>query len=237
MVENKGKDVTSAPAGSLSSADDTARFLEAVKRAPGIAPGRGRLAFALDATASRQPTWNLACDIQSGMFAAAARHGGLDMQIVYYRGQGECRASPFVGDAATLGRLMGSIGCEGGLTQINRVLSHLLSEAERSGLRAAVFVGDALEENEDRLHALAGQLALRGVRLFVFQEGDDPQVERCFRALAAVTGGAYCRFDARAGAQLRQLLEAVAAYAAGGRAALTARRDAGALKLIAALGG
>ncbi|MGE4372947.1 MAG: VWA domain-containing protein [Xanthobacter sp.] len=221
----------------VSSADDVARFLQAAKAAPPARPamGRGRLAFALDATGSRQPTWTLACDIQADMFAAAETYGGLDMQIVYYRGMNECRASPFVSDAATLKRLMNKISCMGGLTQIHRVLGHLEKEAERSGLRAAIFVGDALEESPDALHAAAGQLALRGVKLFMFQEGQDWQVEQTFRALAQITGGAYCRFDARAGAQLRALLAAVAAYAAGGRAALENRRDEGARKLLAAL--
>ncbi|MGR7996394.1 VWA domain-containing protein [Xanthobacter sp. ZOL 2024] len=220
-----------------SSGADIARFLADVKsRAPvrGGA-GEGRLAFALDATASRQPTWSLACEIQADMFAAAAEHGGLAMQIIYYRGHDECRASPFVADAATLRRLMGRISCEGGLTQIHRVLGHLGKEAERSGLKAAVFIGDALEEDEDALHAAAGQLALRGVRLFMFQEGRDLRVERAFRGLARVTGGAYCQFDARAGAQLRALLSAVAAYAAGGTRALEARGDAEARRLLTAL--
>lgn len=222
-----------------SSDTDIARFLAAVRAAAPLraGEGRGRLAFALDATASRQPTWSLACEIQADMFAAAAAHGGLQMQIVYYRGRDECRASPFVADASTLRRLMGRIACEGGLTQIHRVLAHLAREAERSGLRAAVFVGDALEEDVEALHVAAGQLALRGVRLFMFQEGENPGVERAFRALAQVTGGAYCRFDVRAGDELRALLSAVAAYAAGGRPALEARGDAGARRLLLALGG
>ncbi|MGQ3672804.1 VWA domain-containing protein [Xanthobacter sp. TB0136] len=227
---------TSGPV-QASSAEDVARFLQAVKATPSARPatGTGRLAFALDATGSRQPTWSLACDIQADMFAAAAAYGGLEMQIVYYRGIDECRASPFVADAGTLRRLMSKIHCMGGLTQIHRVLGHLQKEAERSGLKAAVFVGDALEEDPDALHAAAGQLALRGVRLFMFQEGHDWQVEETFRALAKITGGAYCRFDAHAAAQLRALLAAVAAYAAGGRPALEARRDDGARLLLAAL--
>lgn len=243
--ETKGKLAArgaAAPAKS-SSETDIARFLADVRA---VAPlrageGRGRLAFALDATASRQPTWSLACEIQADMFAAAAAHGGLEMQIVYYRGRNECRASPFVSDATTLRRLMSRIACEGGLTQIHRVLAHLEREAERSGLKAAVFVGDALEEEAEALLAAAGQLALRGVRLFMFQEGADaganPAVERTFRALARITGGAYCRFDVQAGAELRALLSAVAAYAAGGRPALEARGDTGARQLLLALGG
>lgn len=220
-----------------SSPRDVADFLRAAGDvAPSRGEGRGRLAFALDATASRQPTWALACDIQADMFAAAAAHGGLRMQIVYYRGHDECRASPFMDDAAALRALMGRISCEGGLTQIRRMLEHLAREAERSGLKAAVFVGDALEEDVEAITAAAGQLALRGVKLFMFQEGPDPRVERAFRAVAAITGGAYCRFDATAGAELRALLAAVAAYAAGGQAALTARADAGTRRLLAAMG-
>lgn len=221
-----------------SSAGDIAAFLSAAKAVGGTmaADGKGRLAFALDATASRQPTWALACDIQADMLAAASAHGGLKLQIVYYRGHDECRASPFLDDEAALRRLMGRIGCEGGLTQIRRVLEHLAKEADRSGLKAAVFVGDAMEEEPEALYAAAGQLALRGVRLFMFQEGDDPRVEKVFRAVARVTKGAFCRFDVRAGHELRALLSAVAAYAAGGRTALAARQDAGAVRLLTALG-
>lgn len=238
--ETKGKLPEAKAAGTVpvSNAAEVEAFLAAARSMPPARPadGRGRLSFALDATGSRQPTWALACDIQADMFAAAAAHGGLDMQIVYYRGQDECRASPFVGDAATLGGMMRRISCVGGLTQINRILGHLGREAERSGLRAAVFVGDAVEEDPASLKEAAGQLALRGVKLFMFQEGHDARVEDVFRALAQVTGGAWCRFDPSAPGELRQLLAAVAAYAAGGRMALTARRDAGAQRLITAMG-
>lgn len=238
--DSKGKLAETGAAASVpvSGASEVEAFLAAARSMPPARPadGRGRLSFALDATGSRQPTWALACDIQADMFASAAAHGGLDMQIVYYRGQDECRASPFVRDAATLGGMMRRISCMGGLTQINRVLGHLGKEAERSGLRAAVFVGDAVEEDPAALKEAAGQLALRGVKLFVFQEGHDARVEDVFRGLAQVTGGAWCRFDPSAAGELRQLLAAVAAYAAGGQRALTSRRDDGARRLIAAMG-
>lgn len=238
--ETRGKlpEAASGRAVPVSEAAEVEAFLAAARGLPPVRPsdGRGRLAFALDATGSRQPTWALACDIQADMFAAAAAHGGLDIQIVYYRGQDECRASPFVRDAATLGGMMRRISCVGGLTQINRILLHLGKEAERSGLKAAVFVGDAVEEDPAALKETAGQLALRGVKLFMFQEGHDVRVEDVFRGLAQVTGGAWCRFDPSAPAELRQLLAAVAAYAAGGQSALTDRRDAGARRLIAAMG-
>jgi hypothetical protein len=59
-----------------------------------------------------------------------------------------------------------------------------------------------------------------GVRSFVFQEWDDPTAELAFRQIAKLTQGAYCRFDAKSADQLRELLGAVAAYAAGGLSAL-----------------
>jgi hypothetical protein len=59
-----------------------------------------------------------------------------------------------------------------------------------------------------------------GVRAFLFQEGANPQAERAFRHIAKLTNGAHCRFDSSSPQQLRDLLGAVAAYAAGGRQAL-----------------
>jgi hypothetical protein len=203
-----------------SSADEIAAF---VARARALAPapaGTGRLVFALDATMSRQPTWDLACTLQAEMFREAAAVGGLEIQLVYFRGAAECRAGPWLSDGAQLARLMARITVEGGHTQIHKVLSQARREAVAQGIRALVFVGDAVEENVDDLCAKAGELALLGVPVFMFQEGAMPEVERAFREIARVSGGAYGRFDAGAAAQLRDLLRAVAAYAAGGRDAL-----------------
>ncbi|MDR6950900.1 hypothetical protein J2X65_000243 [Ancylobacter sp. 3268] len=230
----------SSPAASAGS--EVAAFLaEVAARPPASAAGeaRGRLIFALDATMSRQPTWDLACTLQAGMFEEAAAIGGLDMQLVYYRGIHECRASGWVGDGRRLGALMARIDCRGGRTQIGRVLAHAGSEAERARIGAVVFVGDAMEEALDDLCAKAGPLALRGVPVFLFQEGRDPVAERGFREIARLTGGAWCRFDAGAAEQLSALLRAAARYAAGGRQALTALANAspGAKQLLAAMSG
>lgn len=53
-------------------------FLRQVKAMPAMraAAGRGRLIFALDATASRAPTWDRAAKLQGEMFEAAAALGG-----------------------------------------------------------------------------------------------------------------------------------------------------------------
>ena len=173
------------------------------------------------------------------MFEAAARSGGLDVQLVYYRGLGECRASRFVSDGKGLAELMSRIEVRGGETQIRRVLAHARDEARRAKVGALVFVGDAMEENPDTLLALAGELALQGVRAFMFQEGDDPSARRVFSEIARLTGGAYSAFDAGASGRLAALLAAAAAYAAGGRTALarTAESDPTARLLLSQMRG
>ena len=55
---------------------------------------------------SRQPTWDLALGLQTDMFCAVKEVGGLDVQLVYFRGFGETRASKWVGDPEALARLM-----------------------------------------------------------------------------------------------------------------------------------
>lgn len=186
-------------------------------RAPGE---RGRLIFAMDATASRGPTWDHACQIQGEMFSETAALGGLEVQLVYYRGFGECRASKWASNARDLLRLMTGVGCRGGQTQIAKVLDHARREAGKKPVNALVFVGDAMEEDIDRVCHKAGELGLLGVPMFVFHEGGDPVAERAFREFARLTGGAYCSFDSASAQQLRDLLSAVAVYAAGGRQAL-----------------
>lgn len=187
---------------------------------PHASDANGRLVFALDATMSRQPTWDMACALQADMFREAANVGRLDIRLVYYRGQSECRASGWISDSAKLARLMNAIDCRGGHTQIGKVLSDARREAVAAGIRAVVFVGDAMEESVDDLCARAGELGLLKVPVFMFQEGDDADAEQTFREIARLTGGAWCRFDPGAAAQLRELLRAAAAYAAGGREAL-----------------
>jgi hypothetical protein len=175
---------------------------------------------------SRQPTWDTACRLQAEMFREAAAIGGLDVQLVYFRGLNECRASRWVSDGAGLGDLMGRIACVGGHTQILKVLKHARAECERAKVQALVYVGDAMEEAIDDLAAAAGELGLLGVPAFVFQEGHDAIAERAFREVARLTRGAYCRFDLAAAHELAELLRAAAAYA--GRRRQGARRSLGA---------
>src|SRR5437868_745704 len=113
-------------------ADIEAFLSRARTLAPPTEPGRrGRLLFALDATMSRQPTWDTACHLQAEMFREAAKVGGLDVQLIYYRGFHECRASAWVTDSNRLAELMGTIRCRGGHTQIGRILAHAKRETEK----------------------------------------------------------------------------------------------------------
>src|SRR5271169_4477535 len=210
---------TPAPTSSRPEID---AFLDRVKSlGPAATAGkRGRLIFALDATMSRQPTWDTACALQADMFREAAATGGLDIQLVYFRGLGECRASAWVAGSERLAELMAAIDCRGGHTQIGKVLSHAKQEHAKQRVQALVFVGDAMEEAIDDLCAAAGELGLLGVPAFMFQEGHDPVAENAYREIARLSHGAYCRFDTGAAHELGELLRAVAAYAAGGKKAL-----------------
>jgi hypothetical protein len=217
-----------------STSAEIADFLSEARRVPAPGVARGRLIFALDATMSRQPTWDMALSLQGSMFDAAAGVGGLDVQLVYFRGQGECRASRFVSQGEGLAELMRGISVLGGITQWRRTLAHARDEARTARVGALVCVGDAMEENIDELLALAGELALVGVKAFMFQEGDDARARKAFQEIARLTGGVYGAFDAGAAARLATLLRAAAAYAAGGREALAAlaAREAGARPLL-----
>ena len=197
-------------------------FLAKMRSTPAAsASARGRLIFAMDATMSRQPAWDMALQVQADMFKAVKAIGGLDVQLVFFRGFDECRASRWVSDATELARLMTAVQCRGGFTQIRRVLKHAAAEAQRGKVSALVYAGDAMEENVDELAGLAGQLGILSIPVFLFQEGHDPRAQAAFAEIARLTRGATCRFGPGSAAELRELLEAVAVYAAGGRKALT----------------
>jgi hypothetical protein len=204
-----------------------ADFLDKLRAAPAQPRGgRGRLIFALDATASREPTWDRACRIQGEMFEATAGLGGLEIQLVFYRGFAECKASRWVTSAAELHRIMSQVHCVGGETQIERVLSHAIRETGKRRVNALVFVGDAMEEKVDRLCRLAGELGLLGVPIFLFHEGRDRTAAAAFRQLASLSHGAHLSFDLASAGRLKDLLAAVAVYAAGGYRALAAYGEA-----------
>lgn len=181
---------------------------------------KGRLIFALDATASRQPTWDMASHLQRNMFEATRDIGGLGLQVCFFRGFGEFRASPWSAAADDIGRRMTTVTCMAGRTQIAKVLRHALNEAAEARVDALIYVGDMVEENPKVLAELAGEMGLRGLKAFLFHEGGDRASAQIFRQIADLSGGAYCPFDAGSAGRLKALLTAVAVYAGGGRKAL-----------------
>ena len=219
------------------STGDVEGFLEKLARTPNVnaAGGRGRLIFALDATASRLPTWDQAAQIQGEMFVQTAALGGLEIQLCCYRGFGEFKVSPWMTRSADLLRMMTSVFCRAGQTQIRKVLKHAINETKARRVAALVFVGDCVEEDIDELGTLAGELGVLGVPAFMFHEGNDPLAGFAFKEIARLTHGAYCRFDPGAAGTLKDLLSAVAVFAAGGRRALEdlAGRRGGEVRQIA----
>ena len=200
-----------------------AAFLKQVASSPVpvVTGQRGRLMFAMDATASRAPTWGQAIGIQAEMFKEAATVGGLDVQLVYYRGLMEFDASAWTADANRMVEQMRRVSFLSGQTQIERILHHAADETKYKKVNAVVFIGDAMEEPADLIEAAAGKLGLMGVPVFIFHEGGEEPAASVFRRVAAITRGAYAAFDASSPQKLRDLLKAVAVYAAGGAKALS----------------
>ncbi len=197
-------------------------FLEKIQSLPANrAPDRsGRLVFAMDATASRAPTWDMACGLQAQMFTQTGGVGSLYTQLVFFRGFKECKASRWMTSASDVVRLMSSVTCMAGQTQIERVLKHTLAEARKTDVDALVYVGDCVEEKVDTLGVLAGELNLHRIPMFIFQEGHEVTASDAFRQLAALSGGAHCSLDHNSASQLGELMNAAAIYATGGKSAL-----------------
>jgi len=220
------------PPARTSSSQDIQAFLGTARAVSVFTERNPRLLFAIDATASREPTWAMARDRQAAMFHSVGQLASLSIQLCYYRGFQEFKASPWLNDSAALARQMAQVRCEGGLTQIRRLLRHALKVHQQTPLRALVFIGDALEEAPDTLCHLAGECGLRKLPLFLFQEGHDARVERTFRSMARISGGAWARFDQNSAEALADLLGAVARYASGGREALENHPGQGAKLLL-----
>jgi hypothetical protein len=185
---------------------------------------RGRLIFAVDATGSRAATWEVARELQSRMFRAAAPIGKLDMQLVYF-GAAACRASKWTSSGEQLAQWMGKVECEAGTTQILRVLQHVLREHAKAPVQALTLIGDAFEEEIDPLSGLAGELGAASVPIYAFLEGRDSTALRAFRLLALRSCGRFFEFNAETPEAIDRLAKqfnAVARLAVGDVASVLA---------------
>ncbi len=217
----------------VSSKNDVQQFLSKVASLP-KASGDARLIFSLDATASRQGTWDVASQLQGEMFQSTQSLGGLNVQLCYFRGFGEFFSSDWQSNPDEIMRIMTRLQCQAGATQLHRLLQHAVDENQSKSIRGLIYIGDAMEENVDLLAQLAGKLGLLNVPLFMFQERSDPVTKAAFQELARLSGGAYSQFDSASADQLKELLRAVAIYAAGGLKALQnfSAGSSGSVKLL-----
>ncbi|MGH8500048.1 MAG: hypothetical protein ACRERV_14760, partial [Methylococcales bacterium] len=167
----KNKDLSRHPGKS-----DVKEFISKLDKMPLVrkSENTGRLVFAMDATASREPMWGRACHIQGQMFEVTNALGGLDVQLCYYHGFEIFHATRWSNKSSTLLREMTAVHCSAGHTQIRKVLEHVLTETKKIKVNAVVFIGDCMEEDADYLCKLAGELGVLGVPLFIFHEGDEP---------------------------------------------------------------
>tara|TARA_B100001093_G_scaffold398386_1_gene385718 strand:+ start:80 stop:781 length:702 start_codon:yes stop_codon:yes gene_type:complete len=197
-------------------------FLEQVKKTPSRnqREGAGRLVFGMDATASRERTWDNACQIQNKMFKATDDLGGINVQLCYYRGFNEFQHSGWFSSGEELISEMAKVRCLGGHTQIAKIFKHALEEHRAQKIKALVFVGDALEENADELCFLAGKFGVFNAPIFMFQEGSNNAVMSVFQQIALLSGGAYAPFNSGSVKELQDLLSSVAVFVAGGHKAL-----------------
>jgi hypothetical protein len=206
-----------------SRVTDVGTFLAELRAKPvGL---KGRLIFGLDATWSRSTTWDAAASLQASMFKEASSIGALSLQLAYYRGASECKASGWVEDSAKLAMLMSKIDCRPGATQVEKILAHALKETARQKVTALVFVGDKMEEDADILVAKARELGRIQTPVFMVQEGHDRLAESVFKQMAAASGGAYAKFDEGGIKKLGETLRAVAVFVTGGVQALEGRKD------------
>ena len=204
--------------GQISSSKDIAAFLGKVKTMHSVGHENriGRLMFAMDATASREPTWDQACHLQSEMFLEALNIGKLEVQLAYFRGYGEFKVTKWLSSSESLLNSMLQVRCLGGQTQIEKVLKQAVKETQQRKIQAVILIGDAFEEDIDIVSHAAGELGMLGVPVFCFHEGSDPLAKIGFSQVAQLTKGVYCSFNSNSANQLRDLLKAVAIFAVGG---------------------
>ena len=188
----------------------------------GTVPGRPRLVFGFDATASREPAWATAREVTDALVRALP--GELDVALAVHGGSRLHTFTEFTGDPNTLRDRAAAIACIAGHTQLLPILSRSLSSA---GIRVITYIGDVYEESPTRGRKLADELGRRGIKLFVFHDTTDWTARRdaeLFLDLARRTGGCVLPFDASAPDRLRELLAAIAVFAVGGAELLQDKR-------------
>jgi len=188
---------------------------------PRVAGKRGKLLFAIDATASREPAWEAAKQLTDSFFDAVP--GMIDIGLAAYGGNRVHTFTPYVADARRLRRLASGISCRAGYTQLLPILRRVV---ETGDVGVVLYITDAFEEDATTAARLAEMLKAKGTRVIVLFDGwSDSEARAVFEDLAARTGGAVLPFEASAIERLKGLIAAAAVLAVGGEVLLAAKSN------------
>ncbi|MCD8566387.1 MAG: VWA domain-containing protein [Alphaproteobacteria bacterium] len=177
----------------------------------------GRVGFIIDATGSRESTWNEAQKIQTDMFSSVAGKGGLKLKLTHFGGS-TLSVHEWMDDPNAVASKMKEVSCMLGLTQIIKALEAFLVDNPKEAASSIILVGDSFEENIEELGPFCEKLKNQGTKVFSFLEGDDLQAKQAFSMLSEKTGGAFAVFGKDM--PLEDLCQGVALMAVGGTAAL-----------------
>jgi hypothetical protein len=220
----QGKAVAKPKSGSLT------QLKKAAER-----PGRNRLVFAIDATASREGAWKVATEITSTRFESVPDK--IEVSLAYHGGGHIKELSPFSTNAKTFLDKLQQIRCIGGRTAFNDILDRVV---HLPGVACCVYIGDCFEEREADALALARQLKLKGIKMFIFHDTSSSEIydtdhaARVFAKVVDICGGALMDFNDQSPKQAEEFLGAIALYAVGGRKLLEQQKGQlpGAVKLL-----
>jgi hypothetical protein len=220
-------------------ADAVGRMLGQEGEKP-IPPGPSRVLLAL-ANHQRSPGWEQAKTLQREMFEAAS--GGMQMKFACY-GQDNANGvrrfritNDWVNDADTMDGKMDRTACNCGCFVNIRSVLEWAAEKENveRPMRAVVISGDAFHDDQeglDQAALAANQLRREGTRVFLIQQGDNPDTTRRLEYLQRVAGATYFKFDETQEQQYADILNCVSAYAAGGEDAVKAKGGQAATLLL-----
>lgn len=185
---------------------------------------RARLVFALDATGSRQVTWETcAVPLTDALLTALPGHQ-LDVALAWYGG-GRVTFTGFTSHLGTLRDRAAGVRPKAGRTQFLEILTRCVLQTE--GVKVVCLVADTFEESPPLALKLADALKARGTRLLILHDSASQTFggAEIFAQMAERTGGAVLPFDASALPRMKDLVGAIGVLAVGGTPMLEARQE------------
>lgn len=196
---------------------------------------RPRLVFAFDATASREPAWELARQVTDSLFRVVP--GELDIALAVHGAGAVHTFTPFSPDPHSLRDAAASVKCQAGMTALVQLMDQVLAQ---SGVKVMMYTGDCFEEDPQAAYDRADSFKARGIKAIMLHDSStgDAAARHVYDEIARRTGGVCVDFHGEHGTnaagELRELLEAVAVLTLGGVKLLEQRKAAlpGAQRLL-----